>query len=427
MLKLTDFDSSILCKPNYNEELSEYLFSNNMVKTERVCAICYDDIKITELVASRCNCNLVYHRECLNSAYRDPKQNSLCLQCRKKSDILNLGITNWDKAFSQLEGILKAQECIEGILKLRQFFYEDSKKNNLLVKVFSYRKYLKYNLQDNLKNLQLNDNEWIIHALTNNQQLSEGQSTIVSQEKFQQNLQEFSYDLIGPEFDWNNVCIAGGSLFRNVHFESYKNIPDSSDIDLYIYGSKNNSDARKTVARVIKYFYKRFRDDIFYIVKAHCGILDIYVRGIARHIQLICTHAKSIPEILCEFDLTHAKLAYSKSTLWAHPDAIFALKNNISVNGDKMSSLSEDRIKKTLALNLDIKIENYKRYNDNILSLSPTMLIDDAYHPIFEESTDHIIEKLKKLSGNDVYCNANIIDLTKLSIHPIAELKKNYY
>ncbi len=45
-----------------------------------VCHICYEEILYFPYKSS-CNCNLVYHAECISEWY---KHNKTCIQCRKK-------------------------------------------------------------------------------------------------------------------------------------------------------------------------------------------------------------------------------------------------------------------------------------------------------------------------------------------------------
>lgn len=428
-----------------------------MEKNTLICAICHDEIgHLTEICRPKCTCNLWYHLECLSQSYKDPNQSGACLQCRQERSLYNwetalkkfwISSKDWKQLYHQTYDKACKNNLYAEMIHINTLFFGDIKiyrkklPNYILLPFYDFENYLTFDEKlflETTKEYQNLPNKKKILFTT--PLYKNGELVVVSHEQFQNKLREFSYGLL-TDFNWNNVFLAGGSLFRLLSPKFSNLIPDTSDLDLFIYGA-NHTERKQTLERIMKYFTNKYNNDVFFVLHEQKALIDVYVRGISRHIQLICNEANSIIEIIELFDCSHVQLCYLNNKLYATPSALKSIKLQMNIG----NSMSTHRIHKALGFHLaTVLLEQknvslpkkltYHNENKNTPEIEQDMfgehkicgehildvthsnisndlyknlktlphkppIIDTTYHPRFEESDETVIQTLRGLNKN---------------------------
>jgi len=384
------FDIKILSTRDPLTQFQEILYKQILAveKNPLVCAVCQDEIdSLSELCRPKCSCMLWYHKECLSQSYKDTKQSGRCLQCRAKSPLYNwetalkkfwLSSADWKQLYNTIYyRICKANLYDERIQMHKLFFgditvYREKYPNYILLPVHDFQNYLKFDEEQFYTTLNL---ETLVPSVPSGELgpgkkrtlltaplFTNGESTVLPQNIFKNKLQEFSYGLLA-DFKWDNVFLAGGSLYRLINPKLVNYIPDTSDLDLFIYGSENQI-RKKALERILTHFNSKYKEDVFFIVHEKKGLIDMYVRGIARHIQIICNEAKTIIDIIERFDFSHIQICYFNDNLYATPDALKSIKTQISYEMPPGSTIIKSRILKSLGFHLSLVLSNNPKPKD---------------------------------------------------------------
>lgn len=110
-------------------------------------------------------------------------------------------------------------------------------------------------------------------------------------------------DYIG-EFPWKYCFIGGGSAEQIVSSSDVSMFNKSSDVDLYICtGSTKSGVLIKWVLRRILNWFKT--PNTYYCVKS--SVVNIYISGISRSIQVISQNVKNPYETLSSYDFSHIR------------------------------------------------------------------------------------------------------------------------
>lgn len=105
-------------------------------------------------------------------------------------------------------------------------------------------------------------------------------------------------------FDWSNVCIAGGSVTKLL-LGIHNDFPNS-DLDLFLYGLKEERDLIRVVVRIVDHLNKYG----YVIYQGRRGRLDILSTLTRRKIQIVVSDMPHIYYILDKFDYIHLGCAY---------------------------------------------------------------------------------------------------------------------
>jgi hypothetical protein len=405
------------------------------------CAICRDYIILPQISCVDCKCKLLYHHSCLITAYKDVKQRGRCLQCSKVISriytwkyllTVYFNKVEWSRLYEKLYGRF---DKLEHIINLTNFFYYDIKLfryNKLcinkygLIPILDYYEFMKFNKKEHYAMFKSIFTEILDNTFINPPQpimirphYKTGEYVINNRETFERLFSEFTYNLIDVDFNWSNIILAGGSLFRLLSPYMCNNVPDSSDIDLFVFG--DDKSIISAIERTLTYFKDRYGDDVIYLVRLG-SLIEIYVRGFSRHIQIVCNMASSPLDILERFDFDHLQLCYFSGELYATPICIDHIKMQISNRSVRGRKIRYDRLLKSLSFKMsvildevdDIKndvkklcnsgniflltpdnVEEYKKESNSVFSLELSKNFLPEYHPKCFESDECIIKRLR--------------------------------
>ncbi|KAK6512296.1 hypothetical protein TWF481_001186 [Arthrobotrys musiformis] len=161
----------------------------------------------------------------------------------------------------------------------------------------------------------------------------DGERAIVDFDEFKTNFTLFSEGAL-QNLDWTNVIAAGSSVLTPLlpvpeeHGQTKRSLRDwyhdklapSSDVDLFIYGTKDEEVAIKRMESI----EATIRDNLLWETssirtKNTVTIISQYPN---RHVQIVLRLYSSISEILTGFDVNCACVAYDGSQVYANPRAI---------------------------------------------------------------------------------------------------------
>ncbi|KAJ6256325.1 hypothetical protein Dda_8823 [Drechslerella dactyloides] len=173
-----------------------------------------------------------------------------------------------------------------------------------------------------------------IMPLREKERKASGERAIVDHETFLKNFNIFTEGSL-KNLDWSHIVAAGSSVMTPIlavpeedakdddtlsHYYHSKFAP-VSDIDLFIYGTKDESVAIKRMEAVEKTIAKNLgKKNVLSIrTKNTVTIVSEYPN---RHIQIVLRLYSSISEILTGFDVSCACVAYNGEQVFANPRAI---------------------------------------------------------------------------------------------------------
>jgi len=133
-------------------------------------------------------------------------------------------------------------------------------------------------------------------------------------------------------FDWSNILLAGGSVYRALN--SYKH---NNDFDLYIYGL-NHKQALDKLAKIVLHFTNQsdngLRDGTagptshMVIVRSKTAITFSWTACVCS-VQVCLTLARDPLELLSSFDIAPCKMAFDGKCVYMTKTAEFALKHKL--------------------------------------------------------------------------------------------------
>ncbi|EPS41484.1 hypothetical protein H072_4612 [Dactylellina haptotyla CBS 200.50] len=160
-----------------------------------------------------------------------------------------------------------------------------------------------------------------------------GDRAIVDFDEFKKNFAIFSEGAL-QNLDWTNIIAAGSSVLtpilpvpqeqkatkRSLRDWYHEKIAPSSDVDLFIYGTKDEDVAIKRMESI----EATIRDNLLWETTSirTKNTITIVSQYPNRHIQIVLRLYSSISEILTGFDVSCACVAYDGSQVYANPRAI---------------------------------------------------------------------------------------------------------
>lgn len=202
------------------------------------------------------------------------------------------------------------------------------------------------------------------------------ESTIVDKDEFYDNFDIFTERIL-ENINWNNVCMAGGSveaILRKIpkkycknnttKREWYHNIAyPSSDIDLFIYGLSDRECTKK--------LYELY-ESITKMIPKNCKCIrssraiTIVSEYPYRHVQLILKNHQSPAEILLQFDVDSCMFLYDGNKVWCTPRAHYAITRFVNtIDLSKRSNSYEFRLNKYSKRGYAVHIPNLDKSRIN--------------------------------------------------------------
>ncbi|KAF3090297.1 hypothetical protein TWF706_009931 [Orbilia oligospora] len=161
----------------------------------------------------------------------------------------------------------------------------------------------------------------------------DGEQAIVNFDDFKTNFTLFSEGAL-QNLDWTNIIAAGSSVLTPLlpipeeHRQTKRSMRDwyhdklapSSDVDLFIYGTKDEEVAIKRMESI----EATIRDNLLWETSSirTKNTITIISQYPNRHVQIVLRLYSSISEILTGFDVNCACVAYDGSQVYANPRAI---------------------------------------------------------------------------------------------------------
>ncbi|EPS35574.1 hypothetical protein H072_11052 [Dactylellina haptotyla CBS 200.50] len=176
-----------------------------------------------------------------------------------------------------------------------------------------------------------------IMTLDEEERKESGQRAIVDRETFIKNFTKFTEGSLA-NLNWSHIVAAGSSVMTPLlpvpedYNEDNSTLADyyhsrfapTSDIDLFIYGTKDEAVAIKRIEAVEKTIIKNLEDKKVLSVRTK-NTITIVSEYPNRHIQIVLRLYSSISEILTGFDVSCACVAYDGQQVYANPRAIVSL------------------------------------------------------------------------------------------------------
>jgi hypothetical protein len=199
--------------------------------------------------------------------------------------------------------------------------------------------------------------------------------------KFNSRFKEFTLGIFDELDDWTNITIAGGSI-HNIISSFLVDFTKHSDVDIFIAG-KDTSECRNTTLRILCYLDNQFKKHNY---KVYYGVIrsviSIFVENHQRTFQIICNGAKSMSELITNFDFDHIKLAYTNNNVYGTYDAIVALKEwTVDITNKDQNTV---RLYKILSKNMDVKNNSKMEIDCEKLLLDPKVeeYLNKHYYPV---------------------------------------------
>ncbi len=194
-------------------------------------------------------------------------------------------------------------------------FYQNWKKPFFTLKKYGYRTVFSLD-QANYPLKQASSPVFEIE----NYEFPSPENNLVNQETFQKRLNEWTDNLL--EFGWKNVCLAGGSLFYLIDSNSHS-LSRETDLDLFVFG-RSSTVRKEKVEELIHHFYKKYKGDVYFSVRR--SVIDIFIRGIERSVQIICTDCETPYQVVNQFDNTALMVYYDGNKTYLLPEAVEAFR-----------------------------------------------------------------------------------------------------
>jgi ankyrin repeat protein len=151
--------------------------------------------------------------------------------------------------------------------------------------------------------------------------------TISSKDEFLARFDKLTQSILNF-IDWNNVVVAGGLVNLALSTTPLTDLNSiDSDIDIFVYGV-NEIQAQKTMNQI----YESLKDIVpeNKCVKTNMTITIILPKPF-RHIQLVTKLYNSVGDLLNEFDLGCAKVAFDGKNVWTTIGGHFSLVNHTNI------------------------------------------------------------------------------------------------
>lgn len=323
----------LLSRADFNRNVINKLF----ILVDNQCAICYepfDDENPQRFLGGNCKCMTVYHQHCIQIA---TERFRACPTCRVKNvpivdtKFSNMDIAKYEELFHKAQGLLEGEARLIFIINWKRQIPAQYLSISTLIDPYAFLTCLRY------------DPKWQICPIFDTNanyvefeppKYKPGDQTIKDKEKFKQHFQKFTYGIIDDSFNWDGIVIAGGSisklLMRHMEIQDY---PLDSDIDFFIYG-RAPKDRSSSLSNILTYFATKFSNKVFFAVKGY--VIDIYIVGIERTIQIIMASNNSIDDILYHFDMDSVQVAYQGGNILATPRFIASFKHQVSQIDDTL-------------------------------------------------------------------------------------------
>lgn len=239
----------------------------------------------------------------------------------------NPEIISLHDVLTRLEFTLNEPEISSSIIKdvPLNLLYEFKKMFNNVIKfdftilnIFDYQDILHYEEHDFQTYHIVNNN-------MNNNMNNNDKSNIITKEEFIDKFKKETNNVF-DKINWQNMIISGGFIFGLLRSNS-KSILGSTDIDIFLYGSKEEQ--MKKVTYLVDYF-KEYNP---YYTRNR-SVINIIIKDMKYDVQIICTEFTEPIDIISNFDQSYVKLYYDGSNIYCLLDTLISIKYNVGIVKD---------------------------------------------------------------------------------------------
>jgi len=328
----------------------------------------------------------------------DTLKTALTIPIIKNDNMLRIEIISFFESYN-IKKIFN--ENTEEVSKRYHELWEQKKQcsNIFLLNPFEYMNYLKYKPNT--------DNIWSCKDISNRKELIPGESVICTEEEFWKRYDEFSCGILN-NLPLDGCYVAGGSinLLLSKNFVDEK----ASDVDIFIPKSrKNNKDNKDNKDELFDNIVGKLNTDhTYYAIRG--SVVNVYICGINRTIQLISIDDQNLYMAIRRFDLTHIQLAvkYGENNsrmLLATPQALQALQEQTTRFG-WIGNLKLVRLVKALYRGYNIYqdervLEKYGQLHnffakDNTNIQKIIREFHGYFHPKIDDDSNYILGMIEK-------------------------------
>lgn len=397
---------------NKGEYINEVIY-RAFAQVDEDCAICYEGFTCEddEPAFLSCACHLTFHRKCVEEILAKFKQ---CPQCRRKNVTITTfkgHINNaqaYEEIYDKAKEILSGDEWLYFINNWKMVIDQFNRFNrSICVKLYDYMDYTRFGFNWNSNPIYVKSGiKFYVNKMTD-RIFSVGEQTIKPRSEFDQIFDEETQGIFRDLGKVKNVIIAGGLIAKIVMVQITK-IPETADIDFYVYGP-DNRERDIALHNLLAYISGKFGPNKVYYAQFGAVIL-IFPEGYKRSIQIICGAFYNPDHILTNFDLDHVRIAYDGKDVICLPQFLNSCRYQLSqIDDDKFSNL---RVLKAKEYDINIlsskiigdSMDYIKPYNNNITRINSNTsegnakrMISDTYKIPIERVTTNYNDLLKTL------------------------------
>lgn len=201
---------------------------------------------------------------------------------------------------------------------------------------------------------------WLCDKLACIPKPANGQPVVVDEGVLRQRFNEFSLGMFAESpnpncqtpFPWANVVIAGGSISKCLDPSYNPKKMHGADIDIFVYGS-SSAECAQAVDRVIDWFNTGTepQNRVYYAVKS--SVVNIYLTGRARTLQVISANNANPYDVLSGFDLAYLQCAIDDKRVYMTAGALEAFRSRVTTMACP-AKCKPDRMMKALYYGFDL-------------------------------------------------------------------------
>ena len=218
------------------------------------------------------------------------------------------------------------------------------------------------------------------------------------------------------DFKWDNIIIAGGSINKLLGY-TFEDIPKSTDIDIFIYGTEN----QKKIATeyLINFLKSKFNHNIYFVFRD--SVINIYIpnNNNLPMLQIVISEYIEAQNIIYNFDIDYVKVFLQNNQVFCTPSFLTSYKYQIT--SVDYSKISHRRLKKISLSGFNLLYtENITHKINYFYSTN-----NPTYFPSEDESPDEIktnISYYENINSESIITDTNLL----LNIINFGGLKNKY-
>jgi hypothetical protein len=218
-------------------------------------------------------------------------------------------------------------------------------------------------------------------------------------------------------FTYGNIIFSGGLLFDNITKHKLFDVDKLADIDLFIFGDDDQK--LKTIQKIVD----NLKNEYDIVMGVNRSVIDIFIIGVPRIVQIICTNYRTAHEVIDNFDLCHLMSYFDGNNMIITPKAKECILNNYAKLNEKYEKrLKYSRIVKTISrgLNVDKLLQNvhlflqhdYDHYEKYIEQVKYYVDTHNLTHSFYQRQIFELFQ-LNEYDSKNIVLNGNFDNYTQ--------------